>query len=498
LTTAPADLERFRELIGRRLGLQFEDARLASLGELLSQRAETCGESSDGYLGRLEAEWPRSEEKALAQALTVAETYFFRNADQWRALQEAVLPERLRAQASSKRLRILSAGCASGEEAYSLAIAVRELADPSWEVTILGLDINTAMIAKAREARYTSWALRETPPDVRQRWFRAAGREFLLSDSLREAVRFEETNLVGDEHALWAPASYDVVFCRNVLMYLRPERARDLVDRIARALQPGGYAFFGHAETLRGLSNDFHLCHTHDTFYYQRRPLGETAPRPSISASAAAEVSAPIPAPALDLSATWVEAIRKASERIHALVAARAPSSAGSAHWDSSGVLELVRQEQYARALTLLEHVPAASATNGDVMLLRAVLLTHGGRASEAESACEDLLAADELNAGAHYVMALCREWAGDARGSMEHDQAAAYLDPAFAMPRFHLGRLARRSGDRDTARRELGQALFLLEREEASRLLLFGGGFNRETLMAICRAELTAAGGAL
>ena len=108
-----------------------------------------------------------------------------------------------------------------------------------------------------------------------------------------------------------------------------------------------------------------------------------------------------------------------------------------------------------------------------------------------------ELLEVDELNAGAHYALALCREGAGDARGAIDHDQVAVYLDGSFAMPRLHLGLMARKAGDREAARRELGHALELLEREDPSRVLLFGGGFRREALLALCRAEFAACGGA-
>jgi chemotaxis protein methyltransferase CheR len=129
--------------------------------------------------------------------------------------------------------------------------------------------------------------------------------------------------------------------------------------------------------------------------------------------------------------------------------------------------------------------------------LLHAVLLTHSGRLNEAEIVCGELLRNDDLDAGAHYLLALCRESASDARGAEEHDRLAAHLDPAFAMPRLHLGLLARRRGDLAAARRELAQALELLQREDAARVLLFGGGFRREALVTLCRAELGASGGA-
>ena len=144
----------------------------------------------------------------------------------------------------------------------------------------------------------------------------------------------------------------------------------------------------------------------------------------------------------------------------------------------------------------MLAGLPVDSARDPDALLLQAVGLTHGGDLAVAERVCRELLELDEMSAGAHYLMALCREDAGDPRGAAEHDQLAVYLDPGFAMPRLHLGLLARRKGDLAGARRELGEALALLQREEASRLLLYGGGFNREVLLALCRAEILACEG--
>jgi chemotaxis protein methyltransferase CheR len=127
---------------------------------------------------------------------------------------------------------------------------------------------------------------------------------------------------------------------------------------------------------------------------------------------------------------------------------------------------------------------------------LRAALLTHSGNFGAAAAVCAQLLDQDELNTGAHYLLALCRESAGDRQGALDHYRSAVYLDPGFAMPRLHLGLMARRDGDRDVAIRELGHALLLLSREDASRLLLFGSGFGREALIALCRAELDSAEG--
>ena len=496
-----AHVERFRELVVRHLGLQFEDAKVGWLADVLRRRMECSGAPAESYLARLAAGSPRNELGGLAQELTVGETYFFRNIDQFHALREGVLPERLRAQATRRGLRILSAGCASGEEAYSIAMTLRDaLPDLSRELWIRAVDLNPAMIEKALRARYTTWALRETPAAMQQRWFRPDGRELALDDAIRFAVTFEERNLSEDDPELWRPDSYDVVFCRNVLMYFATPRAQALVTRITRSLAPGGYLFLGHAETLRGLSSAFHLRHTHGTFYYQRKD-GVALEAPSTPARAdARDALGPALATVVQGADTWVDAIGKAAERIRALTQAPMPAGAAAARidapWHLGPALELFQQERYAEALGLVQALPSESARDPDVLLLHAVLLAHSGQLTPAEDACHRLLAIDELNAGAHYVLALCREGAGDSHGAADRDQAAVYLDPTFAMPRMHLGLLARRAGTRETVRHEMAHALALLQREDASRLLLFGGGFNRETLLALCRAELQASGG--
>jgi chemotaxis protein methyltransferase CheR len=125
------------------------------------------------------------------------------------------------------------------------------------------------------------------------------------------------------------------------------------------------------------------------------------------------------------------------------------------------------------------------------------VLLTITGDPRQAERVCARLLEVDELSAEAHYVMALCREHAGDVAAAATHDQYALYLDPGFAMPRLHLGQLAMRAGERDVARREFARAVVLLAAEDGARILLLGGGFTRESLTDLCRTGLVACGGA-
>ncbi len=565
---ARADVEQFREWIDRRLGLHFEDGRLKDLSEVLRRRmTETGCDSFAAYLPRLREPDPE-EAPALARMLTVTETYFFRNPDQFRAFAEVVLPDRVRTLTPGRKLRLLSAGCASGEEPYTLAILTRgQVPEAANLVEIRAMDLNPAMLDKARAARYGYWALRDTPGDARSNCFRVHGREFVLAPAIRDMVTLEQRNLLDPDPDFWREGSFDVVFCRNVLMYFSPEAARAAVERITRALVPGGFLFLGHAETLRGLSQDFHLRHTHETFYYQRKDgaISPLAPEP-LPKTSRREPARPAADEPTAQAEPWMEAIQRASDRISKLTA-KTPAGGGgegtparpwrqdvgngladerrasqdgtqpprpegagglpSGESDRLGrgavteppppagvaggkgvpptganaaslsiPLELLRQERFADALAELERSSPGNGADPDTLLLRAALHTQVGDLSGAERTCAQVLAADELNAGAHYLMALCREQAGDRGAAADFDRAASYLDPDFAMPHLHLGLLARRAGDLDAARRELKQAQVLLGREDASRILLFGGGFHREALVTLCGRELLACGG--
>lgn len=498
-----SELTQFRALIAQRLGLHFDESKLGNLAKILHHRAQVHGAGCAQYLSDFMAGTRNAEELyRLAGELTVTETYFLRNVDQFNACLEVALPDRLGANGGGQLVRVLSAGCASGDEPYSLAIVVCEhFPQALSRIAISALDVHPAMLEKAVRGRYTQWSLRDFPADMKARWFSAEGDSFVLDPRIRNMVHFEQRNLAQEAPDFWQPASFDIVFCRNVLMYFTPEQAQAVIARVARALVPGGYLFLGHAETLRGLSNDFHLCHTHGTFYYQRKE--------SLTDSAPWELPAvpPLPArwqPSAVMGDTaWIAEIQGASDRIRALSVPLADAALAPALPVGQGpvpslhrALEYLHHERYEQTLEQLSALPVAQAQDPDVLLLKAVSLSHSGALDAAQAACRALLERDELNAGAYYVLALCCEGAGDLMAAVNHDQTAAYLDPSFAMPRLHLGLLARRRGDTLGAQRELAQALLLLQKEDASRVLLFGGGFKREALIALCRAELSNLGG--
>jgi chemotaxis methyl-accepting protein methylase len=250
------EIARFRELLATAMGWQFDDARIDGLSQTLTLRAEALGTSCTAYLEALAlAPATTGEIAALARELTVTETYFLRHADQFRALVQTALPDRLEAAPDGASIEVLSIGCASGEEPYSIAMMVREfLPAAAQRVIITGADLNPQMLERARRAHYSAWALRDLPASTVARWFHKEGTGFALDEQLVRAVRFEARNLARDDAEFWRPGRFDAIFCRNLLMYFAPEQAQAAVARLRTALAVGGYIFLGHAETLRGLS----------------------------------------------------------------------------------------------------------------------------------------------------------------------------------------------------------------------------------------------------
>ncbi len=516
------DVQQFCTAVVSRLGFRVDDHHADLVDELLRRRLrKTNSASVASYLDRFQDPVFAEEElREAAAALSVAETYFFRHREHFQALREQALPERMRARANTRQLRILSAGCASGEEPYSLAAAAGEIARASegWVVRIWGIDANHHLLEEAAGARYRQWSLRGMTDEEQRRHFRVEGRDHVLSADLRSMVTFQQCNLLEDNPAFWQPGFFDVIFCRNVMIYLTSAAIHELTQRLACALAPGGFLFLSPSETLRGITQEFHLRHTHGAFYYQRRFPHERVERSAGlrgPVELPSEPTAPIPPLPRQERESWMAAISLAAGRIAALAdrsdrlcvgqAASLPRTVqGQASCLPYGVpdpldaaRELLRLERFEDALQELRGATAEWDSDPDTLLLRAVLLVNKTEVTAAQEICRQLLTMDELNAGAHYLMAVCQEHLGDTLSAAEHDQTAIYLDAEFAMPHLHLGLLAKRLGDAATARRELGEALERLAREDASRILLFGGGFHREALVQFCQSQLRSCGGA-
>lgn len=281
----PMEEEQFvkvRDLVSAESGLYYDNDLKYVVERRVQRRMEKVGLSDYGryleIIGR-EGEEGAAERRHLISILSTNETYFFREDFQLRAFREEILPAlaREKIKKGSARIRIWSAGCSSGEEPYTIAILVKEAGLPRGvDVEITGSDISQRMIDHAREGLYGASSFRSTPDEYKEKYFTAEGPKFRISEEIRAMVEFDDTNLISFDPSLKF-SKFDVIFCRNVIIYFSIEAKRKVVEKFYRALNPGGHLLLGHSESLMNISTAFDLVHLkHDLVY--RKPTGRGKP----------------------------------------------------------------------------------------------------------------------------------------------------------------------------------------------------------------------------
>lgn len=246
-----------KALVIARTGHHYYIDKDAQLAERIAHRmAETGDATLAAYRGRLrdpdDREWP-----LLESAVTINETFFFRFAEQFDALRSVILPRLIERNRDEKRLRIWSVGCSTGAEAHSIAILLSDLlgqAIGEWRIALTGTDIDEAALTAARQADYSSWALRTMGEAERARLFDRTGERYRLKDRYRAIARFERHNLLSmvEGTAALGFTDYDLVLCRNVLIYFAQEHATAIVGALVGRLAPDGLLLLGHAEPNPG------------------------------------------------------------------------------------------------------------------------------------------------------------------------------------------------------------------------------------------------------
>ena len=469
-TFADGEYEAFRDLIGESFGLQFDGSRREALCLAVRTRTLACGdERFQAYLDRLRGLPVRGTQAGpgregelgrLVELLTIQETSFFRNPEHFRALAEAVLPGLL-PRPGGRPIRVWSAGCATGEEPYSIALTLLETGTQSAE--ILGSDVSEAALDVARAGRYSRRAVRLVPGPLLDRYFHRDKDRFLAGEALRRLVRFEYLNLIQEPFPTTRFSGCDVVFCRNVIIYLTPECVRRLVRTLAECVAPGGVLFLGPSETLWQLSTDFELAEWGGGFYYRRRqPVHVPEPQP-----VPRKVDSPPPRP-------------KPRREIRRVAPPGPPAPSGLER-----AQQALRAGDAASARAALEAAIAGESIDAPPLVLLGYLRLSGGGVEAAADLARRALARDPLCPDAHLLEGLI------AREQGKHDEATAafkralYLEPASALARYQLGQLHVLRGQRRRAQHEFAEAIRLLDAGAAPSVL--GTAYPPESLRRAC-----------
>lgn len=430
-----AFVDRVGSVLESRTGLAFPDSRRGLLERAvatwLDEMGLPAGTAALGILAAPDgAAWHR-----LVSLATIGETYFFRHREQLDAFRRVGLP----ALADARRgleplvLRAWSAGCSSGEEAYSLAMMLEEglPGRARWQVRVVGTDIDVEALERARAGVYGRWAFRASG-DERARWFHPVPGGERIEARIRDLVAFEWHNLADPmatpPMALGGPA--DLVVCRNVTIYMSPEATRSVAARLYDALAPGGWLLVGPVEPSTETYQRFE-SHVVDGITLYRRPFDERRSRlvHPIGTSTTSRLTAPhVALPP---------------------VAAKAVAGPRS-----------------------VEPTPGGGLADPHALLDEARALADAGRLDEALARCRSALARDRRISSGYTLLATIAEARGDLEGACHALGRAAYLEPRDPLTQFRLGLLEWRRGRTVKARARLRAAMTLLDGLPDERLL--------------------------
>ncbi len=431
----------------------------------------------------------------LTGQLTIGESFFFRNEHHFRVLRERVLPQLIAENAARRELRIWSAGCATGEEPYSLSILLDQLLGntPGWQVSILGTDLNPEFLRRAREACYRQWSFRQTDIHRNRNYFTEVGETFRLADRVRDVVRFSYLNLVKDMYPspLTGTVGLDLILFRNVAIYLKPEVTAAILQRFHQALRPGGWLLLGETEVSVAPVGDFEVLRfDHATLYQKKRDQptrtnGESA-APTLPVLAAVTLPTGFAVPTVPALPEWVplpnRKSRTAGPRDASVSAMTSPAgqAVSSSATFAASVWERMERAVQTRNFDEAERALDRVAQKQDRAALRLRLvraLLSCAENAAARRLLDLCLQEEPLLIEAQLLKAGFAEESGDLPAAEQACRRALYINPNAPMAHFHLALVLERKGDRNGVARSLKTTWKLIEGQDPHSLVEFGDG---------------------
>jgi chemotaxis protein methyltransferase CheR len=267
------EFAKFCEFFHRKTGIMFETKKRYFADRRIADRMIRTGCATfREYFSTIRFEASGAELQRLVNAMTVNETYFFREDYQLKALVEGILPDLVAARKTLEPIRLWSVPCSSGEEPYSLAIYILEhwAAADRYDIEIMATDIDSAILTEAAAGIYTDRSLQRLPPELIRKYFvRQKDQRYRISDELRGSIDFSRGNVV-DPLFMSRFRNIDVIFCRNMLIYFDDKSRRETIEAMYDCLRPGGYICLGHSESMSRISPLFRPRKHADSIIYQK------------------------------------------------------------------------------------------------------------------------------------------------------------------------------------------------------------------------------------
>lgn len=468
------NLPSFKALIKERCGLTCEGNCEEKLTRALEERSAALAINPADYYNRLRGD--QAEFQELVNLLTINETYFFREPEQINLLVEHIAPRLLAARGGQTPVRILSAGCSSGEEPYSLVMALMEKYgdNVSKLFSFTGGDLDTEVLNKARAARYTDFSFRGVPEKIRSHYFDRDQRGHALKSHVKNLVSFHELNLLADSFPS-ALRDFDIIFFRNVSIYFDTPTRKIIQRNLASLLKDDGLLMIGTAETLANDLGVLPLVEEEGLFYFVKGkpPLAKTV---SFNSHRSSEITARFPLSQRggegDFSAPkMVTSLLVAPVQKEESVAVVPEFSAPKVPAKPKPSLDTARQhildKRYDEALPELKALLLDDPNNIEAQLLKAHALMNRKAFVAAEKLALRVLASNAWSIDALLLLGLAAKWQNHHADAIRHFKHAVYSRHECWVAHYYLADLYRDSGESELACRAYRAVLQLLSGNE-------------------------------
>ncbi|MBI3583046.1 MAG: tetratricopeptide repeat protein [Nitrospinae bacterium] len=457
-----AFLKMLIKVISEQTGLNIREQDRDKFIETVSARIRSLNiSSSEEYYhffkkdNKSKAEW-----QEITKCLTTGETYFFRDRGQFSLLKFSILPELIELRKDKRTLRIWSAGCSTGEEAYSIAILLNELI-PSikdWDILILGTDINEDALKKARRCYYRDWSFRMVSEDIKKQWFRKAKEGWRLDKNITEMVKFEVGDLINDTYPYYSSAIHnmDLILCRNVFIYFISDVVSKVTSKFNETLNDGGYLMTGHAELpQQAIANLRPKVFPESVVYQKSSELGvRSAGTPILDFGL----------PILDLKSKFQRPTVAGAPKSKIDEIQIPHFSILTLQSIMSEAKELYNKGNYPLTIEKLEYILLTNPEYFDAHCLIGQTYANIGEYGKAESNLKKAIEIDKFNAEPYYLLAQISRENGRLEDEEEMLKKVIYLNPSHIPAYLEMGIIYEGKGDRERAFKMRNSALNLLK----------------------------------
>jgi chemotaxis protein methyltransferase CheR len=460
-------ISQFTHLIRERLGIIIHSHQKNDLIKVIENACKKFDLTPEEYFKELNEVPDHSPFiEHLATSITVGETYFFRDSNQMKLLQEFVLPELIKRKRKDENhlLRIWSAGSSSGEEIYTLAMFLCDMLPDinAWNLKLLGTDINTNALKKAIEGIYSDWSMRSTPERYKQRYFTTQNQNYIISKHIRDMVSFQYLNLNNDTFPsiLNDTNAQDLILCRNVLIYFDRERGIHLMKKLSACLVPDGYL-------ILGASDPIYTTDTHLIFNYKQGALFTRTTEKEI------ELKKVVLSPTIKSVSKNDKAIKKLQPKPLTQSKIKTPTIE-----DQKNIIsQLLSESRWQETLNIIASYHEDIAKSAFILCAEATALANLGKLNEAIHACYQSLKLDSTNITAHFTLAMVLTELNHIKEAEVELRKTLFLDHQFVMGHFQLGLLLLKNRQHELGIKCLRNALTIAKTNDPNQLV---SGFNK------------------